>query len=349
MPRGNQLDRQWRLLQLIDRPAGVTVDDAAQELGCTVRTIWRDLRVLEGAGFPIYDDKAPDGRRGLWRVTDEFKRRLPLKLTLAELAALVMSRELLAPLGASVLGPAVASAFDHITSALSTDALALLGTMRDVVGVRTVGAKLQGPAAEHVPAIQQALLDRRALRLRYHAFERDEETDREVDPYHLTYYNGGLYLIGYCHLREAMRVFAVERIRSLAPLRRRFEPPRDFDAQEYLDKAWGILQGDRVTVRVVFAAPLARYIEERLWHPSQKLRPLPDGRVELTLRVADTLEVRRWILGFGAQAEVLEPETLREALRTEAEALARQLGPTRRPLAPVAAARANQGLSVKSK
>lgn len=118
-------------------------------------------------------------------------------------------------------------------------------------------------------------------------------------------------------------------------------PPGDAPVQEqYLDKAWGILQGDRVTVRVVFAALLARYIEERLWHPSQKLRPLPDGRVELTLRVADTLEVRRWILGFGAEAEVLEPETLREALRKEAEEVARQLAPTRRPLAPVAATRA---------
>ena len=68
MPRGNQLARQWRLLQLLDRPAGVTVTDAARELGCVVRTIWRDLRVLEAAGLPIYDEKAPDGQQGLWRV-----------------------------------------------------------------------------------------------------------------------------------------------------------------------------------------------------------------------------------------------------------------------------------------
>lgn len=335
MPRGGQLARQWRLLQLIDRPAGVTVEDAAQELDCTVRTIWRDLRVLHDAGFPIYDDKAPDGRRGLWRVNDDFKRRLPLKLTLAELAALVMSRELLAPLGASVLGPAVTSAFDGITSVLSRDALELLGEMRDVVGVRTVGAKLQAPAAEHAPAIQRALVEHRALRLRYHAFHRDEETERDVDPYHLTYYESGLYLIAYCHMRTAIRIFAVERIRSLKVLASRFQPPRDFDPRAYLDQALGILQGDLVTVRVIFAPALARYIRERLWHPSQKLRDLPDGRVELTLRVADTLEVRRWILGFGAQAEVVEPDSLREALGAEAEAVSQQLAPKRMPLAQV--------------
>ena len=63
MPRGNQLERQWRLLQLIDRPAGITVADAARELGCVQRTIWRDLVVLQRATFPIYNDKQADRAR----------------------------------------------------------------------------------------------------------------------------------------------------------------------------------------------------------------------------------------------------------------------------------------------
>src|SRR2546428_14125843 len=121
MPRGGQLARQWRLLQLIGRPVGVTVADAAADLDCVVRTIWRDLRVLQDAGFPIYDDKAPDGQQGLWRVSEEFKQKLPLKLSLAELAALLMSRQLLAPTGPSLLGPAAASALDKITAALTRD------------------------------------------------------------------------------------------------------------------------------------------------------------------------------------------------------------------------------------
>ena len=333
MPRGNQLARQWRLLQHLDRPAGITVADAARELGCVVRTIWRDLRVLEDAGFPIYDEKAPAGQQGLWRVREEFKQKLPLKLSLAELAALLMSRALLAPAGASVLGPAVASAFDKIAGVLSRDALTLIDRMRDTVGVRAFGAKLQAPAAEHLPVIQQALLDRRGLRLRYYSFQRDEETQREVDPYHLTYFNGGLYLVAHCHLRKAVRVFAVERIRRVDLLGRRFVVPADFDAEEYLNGAWGIIRGDLVTVKVIFAKKLARYIRERLWHPSQKLRDLPDGRLELTLQVADTLEVRRWILGYGVQAEVIEPAAMREALQREAGVLAERLAPTRKPLA----------------
>jgi hypothetical protein len=103
----------------------------------------------------------------------------------------------------------------------------------------------------------------------------------------------------------------------------------------FLGGAWGIMRGDRVTVKILFAPALAPYIRERLWHPSQTIRDLTDGRLELTVRVADTLEVRRWIMGYGVQAEVVEPSALREALREEAQAMAERLAP-RRPSAATA-------------
>jgi len=129
MPRGNQLARQWHLLQLIDHPAGIAVDDAARKLGCTVRTIWRDLDVLQKAGFPLYDDKGVDGRRSLWKLEEQFTLGLPVKLSLAETAALVMSRDLLRPAGVA-LDASVTSAFDKISRVLSRDALRLLDQMQ---------------------------------------------------------------------------------------------------------------------------------------------------------------------------------------------------------------------------
>jgi predicted DNA-binding transcriptional regulator YafY len=204
--------------------------------------------------------------------------------------------------------------------------------------VRTLGAKLEVPVADVLPKIQAALVERRRLRMRYHSLSSGEEGERDVDPYHLTYFDGGLYMVAYCHTRKDVRLFAAERIRAAELLRQRFEVKNGFDLKAFLDRAWGILQGELVTVRVVFSPKVARYIRERLWHPSQRFRDLADGRLEMTLRVADTLEVRRWILGYGTDAEVVEPDGLREALRQEAESLARMLVPGRRPLAAVAAA-----------
>ena len=320
---------------MIQSPAGVAVDDAARKLDCAVRTIWRDLRVLEQAGFPLYDDKSRDGRRSIWKLEEKFTLGLPVKLTLAETAALLMSRDLLRPAGAQALGTAVTSAFDKIGRVLSRDARQLLDQMRESIGVRAVGAKLQAPAAEHVALIQRALLERRRLDMRYYSMSRDEENRRQVEPYHLTVYDGGFYLVGHCHLRNTERIFAVERIRELKMLAVRFQVRPGFNAAEYLKHAWGIIKGEMVPVRVLFSRSVARYIRDRRWHPSQQLRELPDGRLEMTLRVADTLEVRRWLLGYGAEVEVLEPPKLREMLRHEAEALMTKLAPTRKPPAEV--------------
>jgi predicted DNA-binding transcriptional regulator YafY len=185
--------------------------------------------------------------------------------------------------------------------------------------------------------INRALAEQRTLEMRYYSLSRSAETERRVDPYHLTFYQGGLYLIGHCHLRRDVRVFAVERIRSLRVLDATFTRPPGFDAEAYLRDAWGVVRGDLIDVRAVFSAVAAPHVRGRLWHASQEFRELPGGRLELRLRVADTLEVRRWLLGFGAEVEVLEPPALREAIRHEAERLLAALAPTRKPLAGVGA------------
>ncbi len=158
--------------------------------------------------------------------------------------------------------------------------------------------------------------------MRYYSLSRDAETDRRVDPYHVTLFNGGLYLVGHCHLRREVRIFAVERIRAVDTLPETFTMPADFDAEVYLRGAWGIVRGDLITVRVVFAPAVAPPVRGRLWHASQELRELPGGQLEMRLTVADTLEVRRWLLGFGAGVEVVAPPALRDAIRHEAVALA---------------------------
>jgi predicted DNA-binding transcriptional regulator YafY len=182
-----------------------------------------------------------------------------------------------------------------------------------------------------MPEIGRALAEHRTLRVRYYSLSHDAETDRRIDPYHLTYFNGGAYLVAYCHLRHEVRVFAVERIRSAAVLRETFVVPPDFDVDAYLRDAWGIVRGQLITVRAVFSRAMAPYIRERLWHGSQAFRELSGGRLELRLRVADTGEVRRWLLGFGAEVEVLEPLALRESIAREARRLATALAAVRKP------------------
>ena len=257
--------------------------------------------------------------------------------TLSEVVALLVSRDLLDPLGAGPFAPTVASAFVKLRALLTPGALEVVDRMRALVSARAPGAKLHLGAPDHMQEIERALAEQRTLRLRYYSLSRDAETDREVDPYHLTYFNGGVYLVAFCHLRRDVRLFAVERIRAAAVLRDTFVVPESFDVEAYLRDAWGIVRGELVAVRAVFSPAMAPYIRERLWHPSQELRELAGGGLELRLRVADTGEVRRWLLGFGAEVEVLEPAALRAAMAGEAQRLAALLAGARKP--PARAAR----------
>jgi predicted DNA-binding transcriptional regulator YafY len=157
------------------------------------------------------------------------------------------------------------SAFDKIRSVLSREALQLIDDMRQTLGVRSVGTKLQAAVVDHLPVIQRALRERRRLRLRYYSMHRDQDTEREVDAYHFTDHAGGLYVIAYCHLLDDVRIFAVERLRAAQLLRDRYGIPADFDPVAYLTASWMIVRGDRIRIKVAFARTLAPYIAERLW------------------------------------------------------------------------------------
>jgi predicted DNA-binding transcriptional regulator YafY len=215
----------------------------------------------------------------VWRLERALAERLPVPLTLPEALALLVSRDLLDQGGAGPFGPAVASLVGKIRALLTPATLALVDAMRAHSGARTVGAKLQVGAGEHLAEINRALAARRTLEMRYYSLSRDAETERRVDPYHVTFYQGGLYLVGYCHLRRDVRIFAVERIRALRVLDATFVRPPGFDAEAYLRDAWGVVRGDLIAVRAVFSAAAAPHVRGRLWHASQEFRELPGGRL----------------------------------------------------------------------
>ena len=121
--------------------------------------------------------------------------------------------------------------------------------------------------------------------------------------------------------------FAVDRIRACEPTDERFAMPEGFDAKDYMASSFGDFQGPPVTVRIRFAPSAAVYVRERTWHPSQRLSPEPDGSLLFEVDVADSDEIRSWVLGWGPNAEVLAPDGLRGAVRDAARATARRYRP----------------------
>lgn len=127
-----------------------------------------------------------------------------------------------------------------------------------------------------------------------------------------------------------MRTFKVERIVSAEMLPRAFDLPADFNIDTLLSSAWGIIWGEGIEVKLRFKPEVAWRVRESRWHPSQQIEELPGGGCLLTVSVASTMELGRWVRGWGDTVEVLSPAELRQELRAEAVRLARQYAETPR-------------------
>lgn len=168
--------------------------------------------------------------------------------------------------------------------------------------------------------IFQAIRGRKRVQIEYFSLSSGEKRERKVDPYHLYNFQGVWYFCGYCHLRNEVRDFALDRIGKIKILPEGFESPKDFSIKDYLSQAFRIFKGEKEKIRIRFDSYQARWIRERIWHESQKIEELENGEIIFEIE-ANPEEIKRWILGYGSHAEVLEPISLREEIKKELEAL----------------------------
>jgi len=315
MARGDQLVRQWKLLHVLGVRGGRTVQELVRDMRCSRRTVWRDLAVLQAAGFPIASD--PDGRQSRYRLIEGSRGIPPTPFTLTELMSLHLGRHLLVPLRGTPVGEAVHTALEKISATLGPAAKEFLDLLDRSISARTVQAKDLSRTSETLRLLQGALLERNTVEAEYHSFGRDAVSRRRLDPLHLWYQQGGIYLAAYCHTRRQVLTFALERFRQVRLTADRFQAPPEFNLDRYLAGSFGLFRGEPVRVVLRFSQGVARYVAERQWHPSQAVSLLLTGELEMTLRVPLSPELRRWILGYGKDVEVLEPRSLRDDIRRE--------------------------------
>jgi predicted DNA-binding transcriptional regulator YafY len=310
MPRNAEVVRQWNILREIEKQRqGVTIATLAEHARVTTRTIRRDLDALQQAGFPLYDDRESGEVR--WKLNAQALRGLEPGFTLSELSALHFSRALLESLAGSPFRTDLERAFARLESVLSPRMRRFLDKLPGVISARPESAPRK-QAAQHeelVASLVRATIEQRKTAMRYHSFSSDRVKDYQIDPYRLIYGQGGLYLFAFVPEYNEMRTFAVERIRRLSVLEERYEGHDDLPADPS-PHSLGMFQGDPETVRVEFDSRVAPYIRERVWHASQEIREQSGGSVMLTLRVATDWSLRRFILGFGPFARVVEPAAL---------------------------------------
>lgn len=317
--RGAQLARQWKIIRMAEsRRKGVTATELAVELGVPLRTVYRDLDAIHEAGFPIYPEKL--NRASHWKLVDAFKKDFPLPLTVTELMSLHMSRSLLSIFEGTIFHDSIEGLFNKVKAVLSPETLRYLENISGRLKVQFGPCKDFAGFREVIQSISEATAKRRRVEIRYAAVSSQKETLRKVDPYQVWAMNGCLYLIGLCHLRNEIRTFAMDRIRSFQVLNESFHFPKDFSLEKYVQTAFHVMKGKPECVKVRFSPEVAHIVRERFWHPTQEIRELEDGALELCLKVPINYEIISWVLGFGSAAEVIEPDSLRTRMVDELRA-----------------------------
>jgi predicted DNA-binding transcriptional regulator YafY len=226
----------------------------------------------------------------------------------------------------TVFHDALNSLFHKVRTTLPPESVKYLESVEQTLHVGLKPYKDYARFREMIQRAEEAAREQRTLEIVYYTMSRRREGRRRVDPYRIWFFNGTFYLIGHCHKRGEVRIFALDRIRMLSVTKETFEVPETFDLEEFLRPSLGVFQGEPVRVRIRFGPEAAGYIREKVWHESQELTPEEDGSVVFEAEVAGLEEVRFWVLGWGSLAEVLEPEALREAVKAEARAMVERYG-----------------------
>jgi predicted DNA-binding transcriptional regulator YafY len=277
--------------------------DLAAEWEVSPKTIQRDMDYLKyDLNAPIVYDAARHGY-----AYSEAQYRLPaIPISDSDLFAVCIAERALRQFENTPLHGRLASVFARLQGSLPDKA----AVDPAWIGERIVFHPM--PPARIEPetwdTIAGALRGNRRLRLTHRAPARGAPSTRTVDPYFLVNHRGGWYLMAHCHQAGDIRTFAVSRIERAETLNETFDFPEGLASDRVLGDRLGIIDGGRErSARIGFSPACAPYIQERDWHPAQRLTRRRDGGVVLSFPTRHLREVKDWVLSWGDGATALAP------------------------------------------
>ena len=303
MPAPERLRRLLVIVPYLVQHPGTELAEATRLFGVDEEELTRDLGLLFISGLPPYspgdliDVDIQDG--WVWiRMADYFAR--PLRLTRSEALALYLRGTELSATPGVAEAPALDSALRKLQEGLGSETLGGLG--------ERVQAAPAVRSAETLETVRDAVAGNATLRIEYYAHSSAETTEREIDPEEVFFAIGNWYVAAFDHRSGEERLFRVDRIRSVATTGASFEPRGLAGAGRPL-----YTQTDRDVAIRLLLRPGARWVAE--YYEVSSEEELEDGSLLVTLPTAHLEWVERLLLRLSGEAEVIEPEVLKDRVR----------------------------------
>jgi predicted DNA-binding transcriptional regulator YafY len=280
--------------------------EAIEETQST-RTLYRDLEVLQKAGFPLTNAEGP------WRLLETSEGAWAIPVSPTEVVALMLTEDLLAPVEGSWLAQPLTELRARLSSSLTPTGRRYCAELRKANIATLFGGGHYGEKRAELEAIHEAIEKQQCVRIDYATPGKSPES-RVIDPYCTWFAAGRVYVIAYCHKAEDTRTFAVQRIKHAEVLDETFDPDPTFDPAAFTRKGFGVYHGPVYRVTIDFAPRVAHLIRERRFHVSQQVTEVGSG-VRLKMEAAGLPEIAAWVAGFGGDARAVAPKELVDAVK----------------------------------
>lgn len=304
--------RLLKVVEYLQSGRSFNARDLAEMCGVSRRQMFRDLKALQDSGVSLlYDAK----RQAYW--LPQPSTLPPLDLTLPEALSLIV---LASNLGDSQRGiplqSEARSAALKLSNSLPPHLRKQIGELSDLIEVWGTPHHPLAGAQQVLQTIQQALCERRRIRATYQSLHEGREILTVLNPYRLLYCRHTWYVVGRSSLHRAVQTFHIGRFRTCELLTEPYAIPPRFSLERYLGNAWQLIREPRSTrdVHIRFQPLVAQNVAEVVWHKTQQTSWNDDGTLDFRVRVDGVREISWWVLGYGDQAEVLEPPELRELI-----------------------------------
>ncbi|MFB9110122.1 helix-turn-helix transcriptional regulator [Flavobacterium gyeonganense] len=297
-----RFDRIVAILIQLQSKKIVKAQELADRFECSLRTIYRDIRTLEASGVPIYSEA------GVGYALMDGYRLPPVMFTREEVSSFIAAEKLMQKFTDPSLGTHYASAMYKLKSVLRSNDKDYLSNIESRVVMQNAEPLFNDNSPNTLAVLFEGIAEKKQILLSYKTFDKDEKTERNLEPVGVFHDHNNWYFLGYCHLRKDYRQFRTDRIQAIKKTDLDFTIEHD-SLDTYLNKNETI---PTTKVRILIDKKIARYLEtERKYHGFVSEKEV-DGKIEMTFMSRDIENAfPRFFIMFGDYASILEPEQLK--------------------------------------
>ncbi len=311
----NTATRLITLIMMLQHQPNQKAAELAGKLGVSVRTLHRYVGMLDEMGIPVYSERGPYGGFSLVRGY----RLPPLVFTPEEAVAVYLGASLVEAMWGRLYREAAQGALAKLDNLLPDEQRQEVAWAQRSLAVTGLHRADLEELAPFLDKLRRAVRERRRVHMRYRSGGKAGVSERRLDPFALVHRWGWWYAIGFCHLRQALRSFRVDRIQELALTNQTFDSPPDFSLQEYL--AGEFQAQPKQQARLHFFPQWAHIAQDNLsfW---EAVDMQADGAIIVTFSTPDLEWAASIALAYGPIVEVLEPPALRKMVKEWAQVVA---------------------------